>query len=348
MNIMIVIALCALVSAMTSWILIATAPLHHKVTADGSLGPQKIHHGSVPRIGGIPFAVGIFTYIYFAPEATMQFYSTLLIACLPVFIAGLCEDFTKRVSPMVRLIASLITGFTFVMLTDISITKIDIAFVDIILSLSLVSMIVTTLAVATLANGFNMIDGLNGLSIGTAGLMAMTIAGLAYSVNDYELALYGAIVAASVIGVGAFNFPNGKIFLGDGGVYLVGALIAILAIMLPERNPALSPFTSLLIILYPLYELLRSVARRMITDGSTAMMPDSRHLNSVLYKHELSKGVLQDLHANARASLKTLILPLFCCLWSLTFYGNSAITLAGCAIFILIYEAFLMRKSRAL
>ena len=71
-------------------------------------------------------------------------------------------------------------------------------------------------------------------------------------------------LVASLFGVFLFNFPFGKIFVGDGGAYFIGAVIAAMAVLLPERNNSVSPYASAIIVIYPFYELMRSFLRRLV------------------------------------------------------------------------------------
>ena len=106
-------------------------------------------------------------------------------------------------------------------------------------------------------------DGLNGLAAATAMLMIASFGLLAEKFGDTELAMICFLLIASGAGFVVWNFPFGKIFLGDSGAYLLGALAATLSVMLPERNAEISPFSSLLIVIYPFYELIRSFVRRV-------------------------------------------------------------------------------------
>ncbi len=81
------------------------------------------------------------------------------------------------------------------------------------------------------------------------------------------------------------NFPFGKIFLGDGGAYFSGYLIATLAVMLPVRNPEISPWISLLILGYPITETIVSIARRFLSDNGKIGSPDDGHLHHRIYFH---------------------------------------------------------------
>lgn len=62
----------------------------------------------------------------------------------------------------------------------------------------------------------------------------------------------------------------GKIFLGDGGAYLLGYFIAEISVLLVLRNPEVSPWFPLLVVAYPVVEALFSIYRRNILKGVSA------------------------------------------------------------------------------
>jgi len=146
------------------------------------------------------------------------------------------------------------------------------------------------------------------------------------------------VFAACVLGVGLFNFPLGKIFVGDGGAYFMGAFVAFLLIMLPERNQAVSPFVSLLLVIYPSYELVRSTIRRLIASDSKALQPDQKHLHSLVYIHYTRRDKKGFFNPNAHAGFTMLIFPLFTSLWAFVSISSAGYALIGILILIAVYE----------
>ena len=77
------------------------------------------------------------------------------------------------------------------------------------------------------------------------------------------------------------NFPFGKLFLGDGGAYLLGFLLSWLSVMLVYRNPDISPWAPLLACAYPVFETVFTIARRLWCRRHPGQ-PDSCHLHSLV------------------------------------------------------------------
>jgi UDP-N-acetylmuramyl pentapeptide phosphotransferase/UDP-N-acetylglucosamine-1-phosphate transferase len=86
------------------------------------------------------------------------------------------------------------------------------------------------------------------------------------------------------------NFPLGKLFLGDGGAYLVGFALAWLAVLLLMRNPAVSPWAALLACGYPVIEVLYSMWRRRRNKAPTGE-PDKLHLHSLVKTQVITRAV---------------------------------------------------------
>jgi UDP-N-acetylmuramyl pentapeptide phosphotransferase/UDP-N-acetylglucosamine-1-phosphate transferase len=260
---------------------VLTKNLHGKVTMDFSHGVQKFHTLPTPRVGGIPIMVGItLAWSKATPEINLLL-TPLLIAGLPAFMFGLAEDVTKRVSVLVRLLATMASGLLACWLTGISIGRVDIWGVDWILKYWFISVAFTAFAVGGVANAINIIDGFNGLASTMATLAFVGLGLIAWSVGDETLASVILILAASVWGFFWVNWPFGKLFLGDGGSYFVGFALAWISILLIERNVSVSPFAALLVCVHPVSEVLLSIFRRKVKKMNPGH-PDRMHFHSIV------------------------------------------------------------------
>lgn len=90
--------------------------------------------------------------------------------------------------------------------------------------------VVTLLAALGLINGTNFIDGLNGL---LSGCLLIAIGAMAAVIPSDAVALQAtyAILFGSVLGFYVFNFPKGKIFMGDVGSTFIGLSIGFMALL---------------------------------------------------------------------------------------------------------------------
>lgn len=254
-----------------------------------------MHSAPTPRIAGIALVAGVLAGYAssshgLAAAEKRAILSSILIAGMPAFLFGLLEDVTKKVSVRVRLIATMASGILGWGITGTSLTTVDIWGLDWLLSFAVISVIFTAFAVGGVANAINIIDGFNGLTAGVALIMLTAFGLIAREVGDIPLAFSCLIIGGSVLGFFLVNWPYGKIFLGDGGAYFLGFILAWIAILLPERNSEVSPWASLLICSYPITEVVFSIYRRkFLRNNCYATQPDGVHLHSLTNKRWVKK-----------------------------------------------------------
>ncbi len=195
-----VLILCFIILASQKWHLI--------YSSDTDIGPQKIHSNQIPRIGGIALLAGLLTaYILKLPFA-----AGLLIGVLPVFLSGITEDISKRIPPFFRLGASIVSAVALVWVLSLQISARGIPLLDTLFSIEIVALSITALAIALMAQSINIIDGLNGLSIGTSLIMTCAIAIIALINGDFALAEFSLFFVACLAGILVINFPRGLLF----------------------------------------------------------------------------------------------------------------------------------------
>ena len=327
-----------IISTIVTLIIVWTTPFHAHFTTESNDGPQKIHQNVTPRIGGVAIFTSMVITGFLGGFSTDSIFMATIGATTLVFLGGLVEDLTGCVSPRVRLLLAITSGACFVYVSGFTITRVSFAPIDAMLMVPIIAAGFTIFTVSLFVNAINIIDGLNGLSIGTSVLIAAAIAGISGIVGDIQLMTISILFVAVILGVGLFNFPKGKIFVGDGGAYFMGAFIAFLAIMLPERNESVSPFVSLLLVIYPSYEMVRSTIRRIVARDTKALQPDQKHLHSLVYQCYVKRNKTELLNQNARAGLTMLIFPLFTSIWAFAYISNTENAFIGVLIFIFGYE----------
>ncbi len=278
-------------SFITTLLIIRFEHLHRHLSADSDLsGPQKFHTISVPRIGGLSIAVGIFAATAFRlfENPSLSLETILLVCAIPVFGIGLTEDLTKKVGVKTRLIFTAFAAAMAVIYLDVKITRLDIPGIDYVLTLPGVAIIFTIFAVTGLANAYNIIDGFNGLSsmVGVITLMGLTY--VSYLMGDPLIIYLSLIMAGSILGFFLWNYPRGLIFLGDGGAYLIGFWVALISVMLVARHPSISPWFALLVNAYPILETLFTIYRRKVHQGKSPGLPDGIHFHTLIYRRILN------------------------------------------------------------
>jgi UDP-N-acetylmuramyl pentapeptide phosphotransferase/UDP-N-acetylglucosamine-1-phosphate transferase len=283
------LAIAAFASAwLTGWMIIRYEHLHAHLSHDhvGS-GPQKYHETPTPRIGGITLLAGLLAAggIMLMTEAvtTERPFGLLLLAGIPAFLGGLVEDLTKKVGVFERLLLTMLSGALGAWLLGAVLVRLDIPGIDQALQWLPFAIILTSFAVGGIANAINIIDGYNGLAGGFAVIVLAALALVAYQIGDDLVFSASLALSGALLGFLAWNWPGGKIFLGDGGAYFLGFIMAELSVLLVARNPAVSPWFPLLLMIYPIFETLYSIYRRKFKNNLSPGQPDNQHLHQLIH-----------------------------------------------------------------
>lgn len=307
-------ALGAFTGFWITWLTIAMAR-RHQVGSDESGGVQKFHDHWVPRLGGVPvFASFVATLLLSAllSNTALDLSVRLLICTLPAFGIGLLEEITRRAGVTPRLLFTMIAAALGWWLLGGKLTRLDLPFVDPLLqTVPLAAFALTLFAAGGVAHAVNIIDGYNGLSgfFIAAVLAAMGI--VAWQAGDGLVLRVSLIAMASVLGFLVWNFPYGRIFLGDSGAYFLGFLVAELSILLVHRNPEVSAWCPLLLMVYPVWETVFSMIRRGSEGGLQRMgQPDALHLHQLIYRRLMKRyvGSAEPRHRILRNSLTSMYL----------------------------------------
>ena len=311
---------------------------------DDLTGIQKFHHQPTPRIAGIPVFMSFFIGLWYFDLQEMN-YVFLLLASLPVFMGGSIEDIIVRVSPfkrMISILASIVMMFVFL---DIRIDFLGFTLVDYLLSNSVVSLLFTLLVVGGVVNAINIIDGYNGLLIGYSIAVLLAIAYVANILGDGLVIQLSLILIASLLGVFIFNFPFGKIFMGDGGAYFIGFMMAVIGLMLGNRNEEVSHWFILLLFIYPLYETAFSVYRKKIVRNTSPSQPDGYHLHMMIYKRLVRRKFFKNNKTlqNSMTSPFLWALSLVGIIPAVIWYDNQIMLIIWAFIFMIIYTIIYRR-----
>ena len=277
------------VSAAVTLLLVRSASLHRKHTGDSDFSkPQKVHVAPVPRIGGLGIVLALFgwaIWLYGSGRSeAASIVTALLICAAPAFVAGFVQDCSEAVTPRGRLIATALSAALAFYLLDLGLRYTTIPGLDWVVGFALGSLVVTVFTVTGIAHAINIIDGFNGLASMCAMLMLGAVAYVAFQVEDPLVGMIALAAIGAVLGFFLWNFPSGLIFMGDGGAYFLGFVVAELSILLLNRNPEVSPLFPLLVCVYPVFETLFSIYRRWLLRDRPAHLPDGIHLHSLIYR----------------------------------------------------------------
>ncbi|MBM4200033.1 MAG: hypothetical protein FJ189_01940 [Gammaproteobacteria bacterium] len=275
---------------LASWLIIRYEHLHARFSHDHTHhGPQKYHKVPTPRIGGLALMTGLlFGHGLMLVSEVLKFeqlFGVLLLAALPAFGGGFVEDVTRKVGVAERLILTMIAAVLAAWLLGSPLKRLDVPGLDTVLAWLPLAIAVTAFAVSGVTNAINIIDGTHGLAAGTALIALGGFATLSWQLGDGFIFDTSLILAGCLFGFMAWNWPRGKIFLGDGGAYLMGFLLAEIAVLIVVRNPAVSPWFPLVVLAYPVVETLYSIYRRKLLHQTATGQPDNHHLHQLIHDH---------------------------------------------------------------
>jgi len=292
--------------------------------------PQNFHTDSTPRAGGVGILSGMFLLII--TPLGIKFILSIILA----FLSGIFEDFHNSLSPIFRLFLQLIAALCAVWLTNSVVTYLG-------LGISIpywAGVIFSIFAIVGMMNAINIIDGFNGLASGIILLILLSFGIISYQQNNFELLYIILTTAGSTLGFFILNFPKGKIFLGDGGAYLLGFIVAIIGIFLASKYESVSPWYVLAIFIYPVWEVVFSIVRKL-SIGLSPMKPDSYHFHMLVHRQVTQNNPLTTLF------IISITLPFMT--FSTIFPNRSTTNIAIACCFILVYLTlylFLYKKDK--
>ncbi len=198
-GLLIVLAAAAATLVATPLVIVAARRLG-VVDHPGALKPQQ---SPVPYLGGVAVFAGVVI------GAALGRPSVIIPLGIAV-VLGVADD-RSDLSPTFRLLGQLAIGATVAATVPVHLEG----------AFGAVAIVVVTVVVV---NGVNLIDGLDLLATGVVAVSAVGFAIILHGAGrDLALSL-----AASLVAFGFFNRPPARVYLGDGGSYLLGTTLTIL------------------------------------------------------------------------------------------------------------------------
>ncbi len=255
--------------------------------------PQAFHNELIPRSGGLASIISLITFYILYNFLFNKFLFDYFILSILIFSIGFLEDIKFRFNPTYRLVLMIISLLFFIFISSVTIQSIDLKFLNFWMSNSLFSTVFIVLCLLFIINGANLIDGFNGLL--TIHILLINFILFYINLNNGNEVLTTIITAQIVILVTflLFNFPKAKMFLGDSGSYLFGALVALNIIYTNNLNPQISSFFFCILLFYLFFEVFFSFFRKLYLRKSP-LKPDGQHLHMLLYQFLNKSGRFKD------------------------------------------------------
>ena len=270
-------------------------------------GYRKIHDSPVPLAGGLAVITGLAIPILFVflcvclgsiPESIAHIVSyglsnrgwqlaVILVGSIAMLALGMLDD-SRDLLPKWKLLGQVIIALA-VAASGIRVTM----FVD----SDIFSYAITVLWILTVTNSVNFQDNMNGLCPGLGIICGWFFAWHAGLEGQYLVATLAFLFSGALFGFLPFNFPKGRVFLGDGGSHVVGFVLSVLAV-LPDFYSDDTPYkwliiTPLLILFIPLTDLISVIVIRCRL-GQPIWVGDNNHFSHRLVRsgHPKTRAVL--------------------------------------------------------
>ena len=316
--------------------------------------PQRFHWGDVPRLGGVAVLLGVavsrglgVVLAQMGDVAALRlgyWVALWLVVLLPSAAGGIAEDMTQRLPVRFRLAFTASSGVLAVLLLGLSVPRLDLPWLDVLLTAApWLGCAIALLAVAGLPHAFNIIDGYNGLAGMVALIVCLALAHVALQVGDRALAALLVSTAAATGGFLLWNYPRGMLFAGDGGAYIWGVVIALASVALVQRNGQVSPWFPLLLLIYPVWETVFSIYRKMAR-GVSPGVADALHFHQLIYRR-IVRSVFHDdesrrmLMRNNRTSPYLWGFTLLTVVPAVLFWSHTPVLMGFCVLFVVSYVA---------
>jgi UDP-N-acetylmuramyl pentapeptide phosphotransferase/UDP-N-acetylglucosamine-1-phosphate transferase len=262
-------------------------------------GDRASHQRSIPIFGSIAIFAGIiFSLLFWAELDNIQF---VLVSFLIVFFVGVIDDLLG-LTPYKKLIGQIIAILIVIYLGDIQIESMyGVLGVNGLNDFS--ATMFTVFVVVVITNGFNLIDGVDGLAAGIGIISAFFFGTVSFLMNQFDIAIIAFSLMGSLLAFLKYNFHPARIFMGDSGSLVVGMILSILAINCIRYGlvfeeitfPNRGPLIAIGFLAIPLFDSLRVFIVR-ISNGKNPLYPGREHIHHALldlgFGHTRTAGIL--------------------------------------------------------
>jgi UDP-GlcNAc:undecaprenyl-phosphate GlcNAc-1-phosphate transferase len=191
-------------------------------------GHRKTHKVSIPTLGGIAIFSGFLIsgglFANFVEHKELQY---LYIASIVLFFVGIKDDILV-IAPLKKLSGEIFAALIIIVLGNFRFTSLH-GFMGIHEMNYFVSIALSLFVYIVIINGFNLIDGIDGLASGVGIISGLTFGVWFFLVKDYDYAILSLALVGSLIAFFWYNVygKNYKIFMGDTGSLILGLSLAV-------------------------------------------------------------------------------------------------------------------------
>ena len=282
-----IVGLCAMLVTMATTPVVRAFARSHGWVAEP--GERKVHKVATPDVGGIAMFIGMIVAVLlawrmdrFAPPFNGNSEPTgVLLGAIVMLVVGVVDD-VREVSAPGRIVAVIASGLLLVWF-GVTMFYFRVPWLGVVqLSADWIP-IVTVVWLLAMTQAVNLIDGLDGLAAGVVAIgsgaffiYARHLSGLGLLSEPNIGPLIAIITVGVCIGFLPYNFNGASIFMGDGGAYFLGFMVAVSTSVVGGRaDPATQAFSGqtyfflapifipLVILGVPVFDVLFAIVRRV-------------------------------------------------------------------------------------
>jgi UDP-GlcNAc:undecaprenyl-phosphate GlcNAc-1-phosphate transferase len=223
---------------------------------------RDLHERPVPGLGGLAIlAAAVVAALLFLPGGQQT--RGIVAGAIAITFVGAVDDVKPGgLNPFVKFALQL-GAAAIPVWSDVHVENVTLPFVDPI-QLGDWGYPLTLLGIVAVMNVVNFTDGADGLAAGVCTIAAATFAVIALSLDRVDAGILAALTAGAAVGFLWHNFHPASIFMGDAGAYLLGFLLACVAIQGVLKTAAVvALFFPLLILAVPALDATFVVAKRI-------------------------------------------------------------------------------------
>jgi UDP-GlcNAc:undecaprenyl-phosphate GlcNAc-1-phosphate transferase len=251
---------------------------------------RKSHPAPVPRLGGLPIFITLICGFIFASwrnPGYWEHWRPVILTCTIIFVVGFVDD-VHPLGARVKLLGQLGASCILYAL-GVSIDEISNPFGDSTLSLGFWGFPLTIVWLIAIPNIINLIDGMDGLATGFGLFLCVTLGFVGHVNGRPEVVFIAAVMSGALAGFLIFNYPPARIFLGDGGAYLIGFFIASTSLVSATKGSIMAALLVMIVALgVPILDTFFAIARRALR-GVPIFRADAEHIHHRLILLGFSK-----------------------------------------------------------
>lgn len=281
----------AISMVMTSWVQTAAVARGLSVPP---VSDRHLHTKPLPRIGGVgiylSFLITVIAFCaipkwgkeIFAPHMLIGF----LIATCAIFLMGAYDDL-KSLRPQSKLIFELFAA-VFLYFSGFGLHDVNLSVAGHAIG-NVLGFVITVMWILLITNAFNLIDGLDGLAVGTALLSSIVVIATSLVRHNDLMTMLSCALFGTLLGFVPFNFHPASIFMGDSGSLFIGFALGALSLNGWSGRPTVMGIAvPILCFALPILDVTLAVARRFLK-RQPLFRADADHVHHKLLKRGLSQ-----------------------------------------------------------